>query len=106
MSTIPLKIDSNGRLIPFYDYATITTQTTTLVKSGAGYLHLIDYTATASGVITIYDGLSASGTKIRTITSPATLLQNEQNKFFDIEFKTGLCIVTSGANQDILVSYL
>jgi len=88
-----------------FSYTNITTQTTTVVKSGPGFLHAIDFTATASGVITIYDNTAGSGTKIRTITSPGTLLQSEVNKILNVNFATGLTIVTSGAAQDIVVSY-
>lgn len=87
-----------------FNYSPITTQTTTVIKSGAGFLHGLDYTATANGVITIYDNTAANGTKIRTITSPAVLLMNEVNKILDISFAIGLTIVTSGASQDIVVS--
>ena len=102
----PLSIDSNNKPTPYCKPAYITTEATTLVKTGQGFLHMIDFTATASGVITIYDGIDASGTKLRTITTPATVLQNEVNKQLDISFSVGLCIVTSVATQDILVSYL
>ena len=88
-----------------YETITLAAPTTTVVKSGAGFLHAIDFTAIAAGVITIYDNISAAGTPVRIITSPATLLQNEINKVLDISFATGLTIVTSVAAQDILVSY-
>ncbi|HEU4913842.1 MAG TPA: hypothetical protein VFT16_00340 [Candidatus Saccharimonadales bacterium] len=88
-----------------HSYTHITAQTTTVIKSGAGILHGIDFTATASGVITVYDNNAGSGSVIRIITSPATLLQSEVNKTYDIAFSTGLTIVTSGANQDIVVSW-
>lgn len=101
-----LPVDANGKFAPFYSGANITGQATTVVKTGAGFLHVLDYTATATGVITIYDGVSAAGTKLRTITSPATLLQNEVNKVLDVAFSVGLTIVTATASQDILVSYI
>lgn len=88
-----------------FSYSNITTQTTTVVKSGAGFLHLLNYTATANGVITIYDNTAASGTLIRTITSPATLLQSEVTIHLDVSFSTGLTILTATANQNITVSY-
>ena len=90
-----------------YKYASITAAapTTTVVKAGPGFLHGIDYTAAANGVITIYDNTAASGTVIRTITSPATLLQNEVNKILNLNFTVGLTIVTSAAAQNIVVTY-
>lgn len=94
-------------LINEYTYTPITAAapTTTVVATGKGILHAIDYTAVATGVITIYDNTAASGTKIRTITSPATILQNEVNKVLDIAFSKGLTIVTSTAAQDIVVAW-
>lgn len=99
-------IDANSRVTNYCLYNNITTQTTTTVKSGEGFLHAIDFTAAPSGVITIFDSLTGAGKAIRTITSPATLLQSEVNKILDIKFDIGLTIVTSGANQNIVVSYL
>lgn len=103
------KLDSTNDSITAHplghSYTRINTQTTTVVKSGPGVLHAIDFTAAASGVITIYDNTTASGTIIRAITSPATLLQSEVSKTLDIAFTTGLTIVTSGANQDVMVAW-
>lgn len=116
-----LNVDSGGRLwvtmlsedkantaIRTYDYGTfanITTQTTTVVKATAGYLRHITFTATANGVITIYNNTAASGEIIRTITSPATLLASHEFIPFNCSFSVGLTIVTATANQDIGVSY-
>lgn len=89
-----------------YSYNNITTATTTTVKSGVGTLHSITInTPVASGTITIYDSTTGSGTKIGTITNPATLLQmGPLVAAYDIAFTTGLTIVTTGA-QDITVVY-
>lgn len=97
--------DDNAAATGVGNYKNITTQTTTLVKSGAGFLFGLDFTATAAGTITIYDGLDATGVKMRTITSPGTLLQSEVNKVLNLAFSIGLTIVTGGASQDIVVSY-
>lgn len=81
----------------------ITTQTTTVVLSKPGVLKRLDFTAVANGVITIYDDITAvAANKIRTITSPGTILENEVNKVLDIALSRGCTIVTSGANQDIV----
>lgn len=86
-------------------YLNITTATTTVVKSGSGFLHLIMINkAVASDVITIYDNTAASGTKIGTITMPATLLASQILLRFDVSFSTGLTIVTAQAS-DSTVSY-
>jgi hypothetical protein len=88
---------------PIYNYVPISTITTLVCKNGAGTFHSLDYTAVATGVIKIYDGINNGGTLLRTITSPATLLQNEVNKIFDISVLVGLYIETSVAAQNILV---
>lgn len=101
--------DDNAYPTQIYKYKPITAAdpTTTSVKSGAGYLHTITInTAAASGVITVYDNTAASGTKIATITQPATLLKTSETLTYDVAFSTGLTIVTSGAAQDITISYL
>lgn len=88
-------------------YLGITTQATTVVKSGAGTLDKIVINKTvASGVITIYDNTAGSGTVIATITNPAVLLQEGPiPALYECAFATGLTIVTSGAAQDITVIY-
>jgi hypothetical protein len=84
-------------------YTNITTATTTTVKSGSGTLvRIVNNKKVASGVITIYDNTAGSGTKIGTITSPATLLDNHQVYDFQVGFQTGLTIVTSQA-EDLTV---
>lgn len=83
----------------------ITTATTTVVKSGSGFLHLIMVNAAAaSATITIYDNTSAAGTKIGTVTMPATLLASQATLRFDVTFSTGLTIVTTGT-EDLTISY-
>lgn len=89
-----------------YAYLNIATNTTTTVKSGAGFFHTLNIgKAVASGTITIYDNTTNSGTKISTITFPATLLTDAPyTMVFDVSFSTGLTIVTSHAT-DITVSW-
>jgi hypothetical protein len=79
----------------------IAAATTTLVKSGAGVLHSITINTTAAGTITIWDSLTASGTKIGTIKASVV----EQTFVFDCAFATGLTIVTAGAS-DITVNWI
>lgn len=86
---------------PSYLFNNIATQTTTLVKTGAGVLHSVCVNTAASGaVITIYDSLTATGTKIGTLTDPA-----QGCIPFDAAFSTGLTVVTATASADITVSY-
>lgn len=89
-----------------YSFVNITSAATTVVKNGAGFLHLLIVgTPIASATIQLYDNTAASGTKIGLITLGATLANDPPGSFrYDIVFSTGLTIVTSGAT-DITVSY-
>jgi hypothetical protein len=84
----------------------LAAPTTTVIKSGAGFLHLITVNKSAgTGVITCYDNTAGSGTTIATITSPVTLVESQFTLTYDVSFATGLTCVTSTAAQDITVSY-
>lgn len=84
-------------------YTNITTATTTTVKSGSGTLvRIVNNKKVANGVVTIYDNTAGSGTKIGTITQPASLLDSQQVYEFQVGFATGLTIVTSAA-EDLTV---
>lgn len=100
-STNALLVEQHGSV------ANITTQTTTTLKTGPGILHnIIINTPLASGVITIYDNTAGSGTVIGTITLPGTLLSTGPISVpYHANFNTGLTIVTSGANQNVTVTY-
>lgn len=89
-----------------FNYRNISTATTTTVKNAKGYLRSIVLNKpVASATITIYDNTAASGTKIGTITLPATLLSDAPSTcYYDCEFGVGLTIVTDQAT-DITVVY-
>lgn len=83
----------------------ITTATTTVVSSVPCVLYrIIKNKKVLSGVTTIYDNTAASGTKVGTITEPATLLDNQIALEYGVNCSTGLTIVTSAA-EDITVVY-
>ena len=89
-----------------YRYQNIASATTTVVKTTPGQLRrLVINKPVASTTITIYDNTAASGTKIATIATPATLLDAQIQLDYGVNFATGLTIVTSGAD-DINVVYL
>lgn len=97
----------NTGTIPGYNYQNITlaAPTTTTVKSGQGILHSITLNGpAATGTITVYDNTAASGTKIATITTPAS--PYPLTLTFDATFTIGLTVVTAVAAQDITVSYV
>lgn len=105
MSTTPQKVDVNSRIAPFYNYVNITGTATTLVKTGAGYLHSITFNKpVATGTIKINDALTDTTPVIGTITMPSNA--QPRTVIYDIEFTTGLTIVTGVTAQDITVSYL
>lgn len=93
--------------IPFaWNTQNIAGAATTTVKSGSGILGgLIFNKLIATGVITIYDNTTASGTKLATITNPAVLLQSQIPLMYNCKFTTGLTIVTSAAD-DLTVLFL
>lgn len=97
----------NTGTIPGYTVTGITlaAPTTTLVKSGSGILHTITFNKpVATGVVTVYDSLTATGKVIATITVPAS--PQPVSLFYDGVFDIGLTIVTATAAQDITVSYV
>lgn len=79
--------------------------TTNAIKSGAGMLHsiTINTKGASSNICTVYDALTATGTKIATIDTTA----NVGTLVFDLKFSTGLTIViATGTAADITVNYL
>lgn len=83
----------------------IASATTTLVKAGPGMLKsVIINKAVINGVITIYDGIDASGTKLATITHPGTLIQSQYFLPIEHAIQVGLCVVTS-STDDVTIIY-
>jgi hypothetical protein len=86
-----------------FQYKNITTDATTTLKTGPGYLHTICInTPAATGTITIFDNKTNSGTKIGTITSFASTVGCLT---YDVAFWTGLTVVTATATPDVTVSF-
>lgn len=83
-----------------FKYNNISTATTTVVTSGAGVLHSIIVNDTAAGTITIYDNTAGSGDTIGTMVASI----GEGTYEYNVEFNTGLTIVTAAAS-DITVAY-
>lgn len=85
-------------------YNHISTAATTTIKSGAGTLKCITVNSlgTVASTTTVYDNTTATGTIIAVINTLA--LSGTFN--FDVQFTTGLTIVTTGTiAPDITVSY-
>lgn len=79
----------------------------TLIKTGEGVIFGITFNKpVATGVITIYDGVSTGGTVIATITIPASpqvFTWGPYNGGY--RFATGLFVVIATAAQDLTISY-
>lgn len=86
-----------------FSYTNITNAATTTIKSGSGMLHTITLNTTANGTLIVYDNTAGSGTIIATITSanntPLSTL------IYDIQFNTGLTVVSSSAAPDFTVTW-
>lgn len=79
-----------------FSYATITTATTTVVKSGAGKLHSVCIVGGTLGAITIYDNTAASGTTIIPTFTPTATLPCP-TIILDVLVNTGITVVTAAA---------
>ena len=82
----------------------ITTNTTTIVKTGSGLLHsvTINTKGSSSNTIKLYDGLTAGGTLFATIDSTA----NVGFLLFNAQFSQGLTVVTgTGSAGDITINF-
>lgn len=87
-----------------YQYLNITGQATALVRTGNGVLHAVCFNKpVATETVAIYDGVSAAGTLIGTITVPAS--PQPGCLTYDVGYGAGLTIVTATASSDITVSY-
>lgn len=81
----------------------ITTQTTTLIKSGAGILHTITFNKPVStGTCELDDAITQTN-PFGIITSAATSVP--VTLIYDVEFTAGLSITTAVAAQDITVAW-
>lgn len=95
----------NTGVIPGYNYKNITGDATTVVSTSNGVLHNITFNnPIATEVVTIYDGITTGGTKIGTITVPASPLPTTLT--YDVNFLVGLTIVTATATSDITISFI
>ena len=97
-----LRQDPNGSS-GTWTYANITTQTTTLLKTGAGILHSVTFNKpVATGTCELDDAITHTNA-FGTITTPASPLP--VTLIYDVEFLTGLSITTGTASQDITIAF-
>jgi len=86
------------------NYFHITTDSTFLVKPGAGVLTTVCLNAAlATEVITIFDSLTATGTVIAAITVPTS--PQPVCLPYNVNFQVGLTVLTATATGDITVGY-
>ena len=78
--------------------------TTTVVATGNGVLHTITFNKpVATNVVTVYNNIAASGTKVATITISASPIPVTLT--YDCAFAIGLTIVSATAASDITVAW-
>lgn len=89
---------------PVFSFTNITTNTTTVLKTGPGILGAITINTkgASSNTATIYDNTAGSGTKIGTIDTTVGV----GTLAYDLAFTTGLTIVTAtGTAPDLTVQW-
>lgn len=88
---------------PLFAKAYITTQTTTLLKIGAGMLHSVTINKpTATTTIELDDAIT-NANPFAIITVPAS--PQPVTLIYDVEFTAGLSVTTGTANSDITISF-
>jgi hypothetical protein len=95
--------DDNGYPTNIGTPKNITTQTTTLVKTGAGFLYAIVFNKPVATGTVEYDDAVTNTNPMGTVTVPS----NPQpfTLVINAAFATGLSITTGVAAQDITVIY-
>lgn len=73
----------------------ISTAATTLIKTGQGRLSKVTVQGGTAGTIILYDNTAGSGTILASFDSTNAL----ETYLFDIQFLTGLTVVTSAATK-------
>ena len=103
MSAATAITDGNGKVVYVGTPKNITTQTTTLVKTGGGFLYAIIFNKPVATGTVEYDDAITNTNAMGTITTPAS--PQPYTLVINAEFTTGLSITTGTANQDITVIY-
>ncbi len=99
--SFPVFAFQEGTFGQIWNYKAISTQTTTVVKSGSGILHNLTVTGGTAGTIIVYNDTAASNNIIASFSST-----NAPNNYpFDVAFSSGCTVITGGATN-ITVSYL
>lgn len=80
-------------------FLNIADTASTLVKSGAGYLHAIIVNNSPAGSLTVYDNTAGSGTKIATLKASIT----EGTYTFNCQFDNGLYVIPAAVGDYTIV---
>lgn len=102
-ASLPVVVASDQSSIPVKTWGPsshwqrISTNTTTTLKSGAGFLRRIIKSGAA--MVTIYDSTTGSGTIIQALSSTSV----QTTITYDIPFTTGLTIVTTNGPDIVVV---
>ena len=85
-------------------YSNISTATTTYISKGSSFLGFvtINTRGTTSAICTIYDSLTATGTKVATID---LIGSGEKTFFYNVGLNTGITVSTVGTMGDITIAY-
>jgi hypothetical protein len=88
-----------------YNYTNITSNATTVVKTGPGILHsiVVNTPPAATGTLTLYDNTAGSGTKIGTLTGNTATSMPAYTLVYDVAFSTGLTAVTATQAGDYTI---
>ena len=84
-----------------FAYSHIAAASTTVVRTGPGFLYAITVNSTVNSIITIYDDVSAVAANVIGILKANVA---EQTFFFECAVSRGITVVTAG-NSDITVAY-
>jgi hypothetical protein len=87
-------------LIREFTYTNISTNTTTTVFTGKGFLHSIVVNTTAAGSIKIIDNTTGTTANVGTLKASVA----EGTYLYDVAISAGLIIITAGAS-DITVAW-
>ncbi len=75
-----------------------------VVKTGEGALYQVTFNKpVATSVVTLYDGIDTGGTKIATITVPASPMPVTLT--YNVFFTVGLYVTMATADSDITISF-
>lgn len=97
----------HGQLVTLqYNYKHISTNATTVVKTGPTVLRAINVNdaGASANTATVYDGVDATGTVVAVLdTTSANALRGH---IYDVKLSVGLTVVTAtGTAGDLTVSY-